>query len=58
MKHIYKCPSCSAYTMKEVCPACGEKAIIAKPLKYSPEDKLAPYRRSYKSEHLKKVGLL
>ncbi len=58
MKHIYKCGPCRAYTMKETCPKCGSRTIIAKPLKYSPDDKLAPYRRTYRMDELRERGLI
>ena len=43
--------------MKEVC-GCGAKAIASKPLKYSPDDNLAAYRRKAKLDEYKKRGLL
>lgn len=58
MKRIYKCGSCKDYTMKQKCPKCGSSTVLAKPLKYSPEDKLAAYRRAYKSEKLENEGLI
>ena len=47
MKHIYKCSVCKKYTMNETC-ACGNKALAARPLKYSPDDNLTSYRRRAK----------
>jgi H/ACA ribonucleoprotein complex subunit 3 len=44
--------------MKEICPKCGEKAIMPKPPKYSPEDKYARYRRIAKEEDRKKDELI
>ena len=58
MKHIHFCNICSKYTMKEVCPSCGGKANLAKPPKYSPEDKYADYRRESKEKELQEKGLL
>ena len=58
MEHILKCSKCGEYTMKEVCPKCGAKALNPKPPKYSPEDKYADYRRKAKKEELTKKGLL
>ena len=58
MKHIHFCNICSAYTMKEVCPTCSGKTILAKPPKYSVSDKYGKYRREAKLEKLKKRGLL
>ncbi|MBR9699144.1 ribosome biogenesis protein [Candidatus Woesearchaeota archaeon] len=46
MKHIRKC-ICLTYTMKEQCPKCKKQTKIARPPKYSPEDKYAKYRRMY-----------
>ena len=57
MRHIYKCANCSKYTMKEACD-CGNKALPAKPVKYSVEDRLAAYRRKAKMDHYKKSDLL
>lgn len=48
---------CKKYTMKEICD-CGNSALIAKPLKYSVDDKLASYRRMAKHEEYLKRGLL
>jgi H/ACA ribonucleoprotein complex subunit 3 len=47
-RHILKCPKCGQYTMKDACPTCGEKAVIPRPPKYSPEDKFGDYRRKAK----------
>ncbi len=57
MKHILKCSKCNKYTMKEVCE-CGEKTVIIKPQKYSPDDKYGEYRRKVKKPKLTKEGLL
>jgi H/ACA ribonucleoprotein complex subunit 3 len=58
MKHILKCLGCASYTMSTSCPKCGAKASTVKPAKFSPEDKFAGYRRSFKEEELKKKGWL
>jgi H/ACA ribonucleoprotein complex subunit 3 len=58
MKHIHLCNICSKYTMKEECPSCGGKAVLAKPPKYSPEDKYGKYRRETKEKELQEKGLL
>ena len=50
MKHILKCQNCGRYTMQEVCPECGSRAVSPKPPRYSPEDKYARYRRMAKSK--------
>ncbi len=47
MKHLYKCGSCSKYTMKEICD-CGNKTSVPRPLKYSADDRLGAYRRKAK----------
>ena len=57
MRHIYKCMKCKKYTMEETC-GCGSTTLIAKPLKYSVDDKLASYRRMAKHEEYLKRGLL
>ena len=57
MKHIHKCKNCNKYTMKEACD-CGSKALVAKPLKYSPDDRLSHYRRKAKLEDYKSRGIL
>ena len=57
MRHIYKCMKCRKYTMKETC-GCGNAALIAKPMKYSVDDKLASYRRRAKHDEYMKRGLL
>ncbi|TKJ16965.1 ribosome biogenesis protein [Candidatus Woesearchaeota archaeon B3_Woes] len=57
MKHILKCSECGHYTMNENC-GCGGNAFMAKPPKYSPEDKYGDYRRKAKKEEFIKKGLL
>lgn len=57
MKHILKCQKCEEYTLNESCK-CGSKAVIARPPKYSPEDKYGSYRRQVKKEAWIKEGLL
>ena len=58
MKQIRKCPKCGIYTMKEICPACGSKTELAKPAKFSPEDKYASYRRQAMENERINKGLL
>ncbi|WP_456373138.1 RNA-protein complex protein Nop10 [Methanocaldococcus sp.] len=43
-----KCLKCGTYTLKDVCPKCGEKTIIPKPPKFSLEDRWGKYRRMLK----------
>lgn len=57
MRHIYKCSSCNKYTMKEVC-ACGNGTLLARPLKYTPDDRMAIYRRKAKLEEYGRRGLI
>jgi len=57
MKHIYKCLKCNKHTMREICN-CGNKTMMAKPVRYSSEDKFSSYRRKAKIEDYKKRGLL
>ncbi len=45
MRHILKCPICKKYTLEESCCAKTERV---KPMKYSPDDKYAKYRRRAK----------
>ena len=44
--------------MKEKCPKCSITASNPKPLKYSPDDKYAGYRRKAKLEQWKKAGVI
>lgn len=57
MRHIFKCSKCNKYTMKESCD-CGGKGIVARPLKYSADDRLAAYRRKAKIEDYRQRGLI
>ena len=57
MRHIFKCSKCGKYTMKESCD-CNGKAIVARPLKYSADDRLAVYRRKAKAEEYRQRVLL
>lgn len=43
--------------MKEICD-CGSKTFIPKPLKFTPDDKLAKYRRKAKLEEYAARGLV
>ena len=44
-KEILRCITCKNYTLKGICPKCGEKAVSPKPAKYSILDKYGGYRR-------------
>ena len=57
MRHIFKCISCNKYTMKEIC-GCGNKGLIARPLKYTPDDRFVRYRREAKLTEYAARGLL
>ena len=52
-RHILKCQKCSAYSMKENCPLCKNKALSTKPAKFSPVDPYGHYRRKYRKDDLK-----
>ena len=58
MKHILKCKSCGAYTLKDKCSKCGEEVLRPIPPKYSPDDKYGKYRRKVKLSSLEKDGLI
>ncbi|ALV62227.1 Ribosome biogenesis protein Nop10 [Thermococcus sp. 2319x1] len=47
---IKKCQKCGRYTLKDICPVCGEKTKSAHPPKFSPEDPYGEYRRRLKRE--------
>ncbi|MBI4143320.1 ribosome biogenesis protein [Candidatus Woesearchaeota archaeon] len=57
MRHIYKCVKCGKYTMKETCD-CGHKTMLARPVKYSSDDKFSSYRRKAKIDDYRNRGLL
>jgi len=47
---IRKCLLCGIYTLKEECPTCKSKTIVAKPARFSPQDPYGRYRRRMKRE--------
>lgn len=55
-EHIHKCNSCEKYTLEKKCPVCNQETILAKPPKFSPDDKYAELRRRAKKEELEKSG--
>ena len=57
MRHLYKCHGCGKYTMKETC-TCGSGTIVAKHVKYTPADRLAPYRRKAKADEYRERGFI
>ncbi len=44
--------------MKEKCPECGEKTVMPKAPRFSPEDKFSRYRREARKKGLKEKGLI
>jgi len=50
MKYCYKC---KRYTLKDICPVCGEKTRIKDPPRFSPQDRYGKYRRMLKKEVMK-----
>jgi len=38
-KYIKKCPVCGTYTLKEICPKCGNQTKIVHPPPFSLDDK-------------------
>ncbi|MBI2144842.1 ribosome biogenesis protein [Candidatus Woesearchaeota archaeon] len=58
MRQIMFCQECRSYTMKEACSKCGSRTVIPKPMRYSPDDHYASYRRKAKEPMLKQKGWL
>ncbi|MGB9748873.1 MAG: nucleolar RNA-binding Nop10p family protein [Candidatus Woesearchaeota archaeon] len=58
MKKIMFCNNCRIYTLKENCPICTSKTILAIPPKYSPKSKYDFYLRKAKEEERIKKGLI
>ncbi|MEK6837839.1 MAG: nucleolar RNA-binding Nop10p family protein [Nanoarchaeota archaeon] len=58
MNHIMHCPNCRTYTLKEQCGTCSSKTVMPKPVKYSPDDHYAAFRRKAKEEQLRAKGWL
>ncbi|MEK6951059.1 MAG: RNA-protein complex protein Nop10 [Nanoarchaeota archaeon] len=56
MEHIFKCGSCRTYTLTKACPRCGQETFLARPPKFSPEEKYGELRRKIKKEEWKKKG--
>lgn len=48
MFKLMKCTECNIYTLEEKCQKCGKPSVIARPPRYSKEDKYAAYRRKEK----------
>ncbi len=47
---IKKCYKCNYYTLKDICPICGEKTGTVKPPRFSLEDRWGKYRRMLKRQ--------
>ncbi|MDI6643035.1 MAG: RNA-protein complex protein Nop10 [Candidatus Hodarchaeaceae archaeon] len=47
---LKKCKSCGAYTLKDMCPACGGQTTTPHPPKFSPLDPYGKYRRILKRQ--------
>lgn len=58
MEHIRKCSSCQKYTMEKICSQCNTETALAKPPKFSPDDKYAAMRREIKKKELLEKGML
>ncbi len=41
---LRRCPKCSRYSLKEICPVCGSQTKNPHPAKFSPDDKYAKQR--------------
>lgn len=57
MNKILYCPTCKKYTLNETC-SCGEKSVVRKPPRYSPDDRMGSYRRKARKDDLIKRGML
>ncbi len=53
--HIHKCPCCTSYTMEK--EHCKRQALLARPPKFSLEDKYGDMRRDMKKKGLQERGL-
>ncbi|MBC7115364.1 MAG: RNA-protein complex protein Nop10 [Archaeoglobi archaeon] len=42
------CRKCRDYTLKDICPRCGEKTFNTIPPRFSPEDPYGEYRRRFR----------
>ena len=47
-------PECGEYTLKDLCPRCGQAAKDPRPARFSPEDHYGKYRRQLKKMDLTK----
>lgn len=53
---LRKCTACGTYTLRDLCPSCGSRAVPPGPAKYSPEDHYGKYRRRLKRLARGKAG--
>ncbi|OPY33208.1 MAG: Ribosome biogenesis protein Nop10 [Methanomassiliicoccales archaeon PtaU1.Bin124] len=53
---LRKCRNCDEYTLKDVCPRCGQSTIVPIPARYSPEDRWGKYRRMLLKERRENDG--
>jgi H/ACA ribonucleoprotein complex subunit 3 len=42
---LRKCSSCQEYTLKAICPRCGQGTDVPIPARFSPDDRYGKYRR-------------
>lgn len=50
---ILRCPACGMYTMSDICPKDGLKTKSSIPMRFTPDDKYAKYRRALLERSLK-----
>ena len=50
---IMKCPACGTYTMSEVCGKDGQKTRSSIPMRFTPDDRYAKYRRALEEQSVK-----
>ena len=43
---IRRCPGCFRYSLRANCPGCGTTTATPHPVRYSPQDRWAKYRRA------------
>lgn len=57
MRDIMHCPVCKKHTMNDVCD-CTMNTMPVAPVRYSPQDKYASYRRKAKEAERKAAGIV
>ena len=50
MMLLHYCNKCREYTLKSICPYCGNKTINPHPPRFSPQDRYGVYRRKLKKQ--------